>query len=127
MKKFLKRGDIILLVTVILICAVLFIIKGAGSKDQLTAVIYKDGKVIDRINLSEVDESYTYDLESTPESILSVEHGKISYKYSECPDKLCVKTGVLSKPGDTAACLPAKTMIIIEGSSSKTSPDIITY
>ena len=126
-KHFLKRADIILIICVSIICVALFIPSFINKSSSPIAVVFKDGEEINRIKLSDVSSSYSIDLECKPSAILQVEHGKIRYKSAECHDKLCVNCGWLSKPGDTAACLPSKTLVVIEGSPDKNEPDIISY
>lgn len=125
-KKFLKKADVILILAIVIICGIFFISKQMSST-PVEAVIYKDGTEIERINLSSVKESYEYDLGCTPKAVLTVSKGNICYSYAECHDKLCVNTGKLTKVGDTAACLPSKTLIVLEGVKSSDAPDVIAY
>ena len=37
--------------------------------------------------------------------------GGISFESSDCPEQICVRSGRLSRPGDTAACLPNQLLI----------------
>jgi hypothetical protein len=41
------------------------------------------------------------------------EKGRIRVLQSECPNKICVNTGWLTKPGDVAICVPGDTIVII--------------
>ncbi|MFY9197953.1 MAG: NusG domain II-containing protein [Acutalibacteraceae bacterium] len=126
-KPFLKRADIILIVIVIFICIVLFLPNFLNRNSSAVAVVYKNGKEVQRISLDSVAKSYEINLGTEPANILLVEKGRICYKSATCHDKLCVKQGWLSKSGDTAACLPSKTLVVIEGQSSTDEPDIISY
>lgn len=126
-KKLFSRADFILILVLSVICVILFIPRFITTSKSQTAVIYKNGKVIERIDLNSVKNSYNISLDSKPNSIVQVDKGRIRYKVSHCPDKLCVKSGWLSKVGDTSACLPAKTMIVIEGQTQKDAPDAISY
>ncbi len=125
--KFLKKSDLILVAVIVLLCAAFLVPKYLGVKSNLTAVIYKDGEIVEQINLSSVTESYEIDLECMPEAKLTVEPGCIYYSYADCPDKLCVNTGRLSRAGDTAACIPSKTLVVLVGDKEANSPDVITY
>ena len=49
-----------------------------------------------------------------------VKDGKVSVTEADCPDKVCVNTGEISKSGDTIVCLPHKLVVEIEGSTSET-------
>ena len=41
------------------------------------------------------------------------ENGRIRVLEADCPDKVCVVTGWLSRPGQTAACVPGRLMVRI--------------
>jgi hypothetical protein len=127
MKKLFKKADIILILFICLLCLAAFLPRFTGN-GNLTAVIYESGKVTHRIELDKVGESYNLELTGKPASTLKVEHNGIRYLSASCPDKLCVKAGLLTHRGDTAACLPQKTVIVIEdGSKNENTPDVITY
>lgn len=128
-KKFFKRADILLIISLCIICLILFLPKFISSNKSFnkTAVIYKDGDIINRITLDSVEKKYDLNLNCDPKVTLQVNNGRIRYKSSQCHDKLCVKCGWLSDVGDTAVCLPSRTMIVIEGTASKDTPDAISY
>ena len=44
-----------------------------------------------------------------------VEDGSIHVEDADCPDKICEKTGKISKAGETIICLPNKVIIKILG------------
>lgn len=127
MNKLFKKADIILILVFCLISAALFL-SGILGNSSLEAVIYEQGSITHRIDLNNVDESYTIELSGPPASTVLVERHAISYISAGCPDKLCVKTGRLTRRGDTAACLPAKTVIVLEGGkAAENLPDVMTY
>lgn len=49
---------------------------------------------------------------------LAVEEGRICFLSSGCPDKICVRSGWLSRTGQTAACLPAGVVVRVEAAAS---------
>ena len=113
-RKLIKRTDVIIIVLVVIV-AVLFFYINSSDKGKPTAVITVNGEEIQRIDLSSaVDETFT--LDTYPKVTLEIEDSKIRFINSLCPDSTCEKSGFLSKPGDTAACVPAKTVVTIEGS-----------
>ena len=127
MKKLFKKADFLLISIFCLVCAALFLPRFIGS-DDLTAKIYQNGTEIHSINLSKVTNSYTIVIKSKPVSKIQVEKKAIGYIESDCPDKLCVNAGMLKRRGQTAACLPAKTVIVLTGGEkSEDAPDVITY
>ncbi len=49
------------------------------------------------------------------DSIIIIENKQAYFKYSPCPDKLCVKSGRLEKSGEWTGCLPNMIFIRIVG------------
>ncbi len=48
-------------------------------------------------------------------SIIRIENGAVYFEDSPCPNKTCIQTGKISRPGQWAACLPNDVFIRIEG------------
>lgn len=126
--KFLKKSDVFLIAALLIICAALLLPKYFGKPDTaLTAVVMVDGEVKDRIVLSEVTSDYEYTVPCTSPVKLHVAEDGVSFIYSECPDKVCIHTGKLTRAGDTAACVPNRVLVVLEGAKDSDAPDVITY
>lgn len=110
-RKFIKKADLILAALLLCVFAA-FMLWRSFSSQSVTAVIYADGREYERIAL-DVDVDTTV----TPVSgvIIRIKDGSVWFESSDCPDELCVKTGKLSKAGDTAACLPKDVVVAVEG------------
>ncbi|HNX93125.1 MAG TPA: NusG domain II-containing protein [Syntrophomonas sp.] len=114
----MHRKELILLVAVTL--AVL--LAAAGIRyyqhdqvgDNKIAVITRDGKLIERIDLNRVKEPRQIILSGKYHEIIEVEKGRIRFKQADCPDKICVNTGWLEEPGDVAVCMPNRAVVKIE-------------
>jgi hypothetical protein len=100
----------------LIVCCVLSIIliKNIGGR---TAVIYKDGEEIARVDLSRVTESYTIPLDG---NVILVESGSIRMQSADCPDQICVHQGALHDAG-RIVCLPNR--VLIEMQHTKDAPD----
>lgn len=120
-----RRADLLLIAVVAAAC--IFLLWPSGAAQDVQAVLYSGGEERGRIVLSAVKEPYTLTLGEAPQATVLVEKGRIRYLSADCPDALCVKSGWLSQPGDTAACLPARTVITIEGVREKGGVDVQTY
>ncbi len=120
--KLFRKGDIAV-VLVILVVAAAFWLYQAKQSDKLEAVITVDGKTVETIDLSSVDGKRIIELDTEPEVVIAVEKGAIYFEEAECDDKLCINCGKLSRKGDTAVCLPAKTVVTVSGSDV----DVMTY
>lgn len=126
-RKTLQRNDIIL-IAVVLAAALAVVCARHLTSPPLQAVIYSGGQEFRRIDLAQVREPYLIELDTDPKVTIKVEPGFISYISAGCPDKLCVKAGVLSRRGDTAVCLPSGTAVVIAGTDKENAPvDVITY
>lgn len=91
--------------------------KNSASKG-IRAEIYKNNSIIETISLDEKAPQRTITLNSDDNRYhytVLVEEGKIRFLTSDCPDKICVKTGWLDAAGETAACLPGKILIKLTG------------
>lgn len=99
---------IIVLAALLLGCGAFFLL---APKDGAAALIYVDGELYTRVELSGVKESYTIAIGEG--NVALVEEGGISMHSASCPDKLCVKQGraTVLQP---VTCLPNKVTIIVE-------------
>lgn len=118
MRRF-KKGDILLVSLVGLIGALLFFWSyfnvGSQPSNSLIAVVTREGKQIAEIDLNKVQETQYVKIEDGIKLTIEAEKGRIRVLDADCPDKICVKYGWLTKPGDQAICLPSKTIVKIKG------------
>ncbi|AUM94278.1 TPA: NusG domain II-containing protein [Clostridium botulinum] len=124
----MKKGDkiIIYIVSMLLAVSIISIIffKFFVKAENAIAVIKQDGKIIEKIDLSKVKEKRQLKINYNDKNhkgynIIEIDNGSIRFIDADCPDKVCVKSGVLKKPGETAACLPHKLIITIEKNDDK--------
>ncbi len=123
--KFGNKKDVILLITVAclaLLLALPALFAGAGR----SALVYVDGKEVLRVALQDGMAEQTIPLGTSPALSVHIAEGKISFCDAACPDQICVKSGALFRAGQTAACLPAKAVLVIQGKGSAPF-DAITY
>ncbi len=113
--KIFRKGDIAVIAAIVA-AALLFAYGSFSKNDNPKAVITVDGEVIETIDLSSVSERIVITPETNPEVVIVAENGAIRFDSAECEDKLCVNSGSLDRSGDTAVCLPAKTVITVTGS-----------
>ena len=105
--KFAKKSDIILIIAILTVCVLFFaVFKAVNAKPARYAEIYYKSELVKRIDLTEAKD-YTFSVDGKPDVIFHVyANGTICFESSDCPDKVCVNKGKLSKTGDSAACLP---------------------
>lgn len=109
-RKKYKRD--LLLVGILLLAAVLllFVIRGS-QKGGAEAVVTLNGEEIGRYPLNK---SGTF-LLNGGSNILVVENGEAWVSEANCPDKICMAMGKISRSGDFIACLPNRLLIVVEG------------
>lgn len=104
----------ILLFALLLGAAALFFLWGQGQKkEKAVAQIIQDGTVIREIVLGDVQEAWSFTVTDAQGhyNTLTVEPGRICISEADCPDKLCVHQGWLSRGITPIVCLPHKLMI----------------
>lgn len=121
-RKSITKGDIILVVSLIIVCVMLFTLS-LGKTESLKAEIYVGGEKVHSIALNEVEESYTLNENYCQ---LLIEKDGVSFVFSDCGDQLCVRRGKLKKQGDTMACVPEKVVVILK-SDGKEKIDGVAY
>lgn len=127
--KFIKKADIILIVSLLVLSLVpegLFLATGQNNNASTTsAVITVNGKLYKTIPLSEHTgiDKFTVQTDGGYNTIIVNEHA-IGIVEADCPDKICVSEGFISQPGATSVCLPHKVMIEIRAGHNE-DPDII--
>ncbi|MBO5858962.1 MAG: NusG domain II-containing protein [Clostridia bacterium] len=113
--KLFKKGDIAVILVILVIAATFWIYKSQNT-DRLEAVITVDGKTVETIDLSAVNEKIIFEPDTNPKVVIVAENGEIYFESADCEDKLCINCGKLSRKGDTAVCLPARTVVTVSGS-----------
>lgn len=132
MKSFsamIKRWDIIVTLVLVLLSflpAAVFsyqqaeknggFVKAQGEEPIYVAVISVNNKEVRRITLTGNTKNEVFDVFSSNDDYNTVEvrGEEIRIKGANCSDQVCVQFGFLSKPGETAVCLPHNFIIEIE-------------
>ncbi len=113
--KLFRKGDFAV-IAVIVLFAVAFMAWSNSKSESAQAVITVDGETVETLDLELIKEKLIIIPGTSPSVTIIAENGEIWFEDAECEDRLCVATGKLSKHGDTAVCLPAKTAITVTGS-----------
>lgn len=105
--KWIKKRDIIIVIGVLLFAGILFAgLWFVNRNIAPKAEIYYKQKLVKTIPM-DGNKDETFQLSQNPNvSFHLYEDGSIGFEASDCPDKVCVRTGRLRNVGETAACLP---------------------
>ncbi|OOM72510.1 NusG domain II-containing protein [Clostridium sp. BL-8] len=123
-----KKWDIIIIITLIILSFIPEVIFGMVIGKSYTgtyAEITLDGKLYKKIPLSEhkgedkinIKTSYGY-------NVIDINNDSIRILDADCKDKICIKAGVISKPGESLVCLPHKLMVEIKSTINNNNNDI---
>ena len=116
-RKLIRPADVVIIILIVALSVATLVGAFAPKDDSLVAVVTVNGEEIRRIDLSSAeDEIFT--LDTSPTVTLEIKDGKIRFIDSLCPDSTCEKSGFLDSHGDTAACVPAGTIVTVQGSDS---------
>ncbi len=116
-RNLIKRSDVFVIFLTVLLVFSSFLFFHYGPKQAPSAVITVDGKVEKVIDFT-LQEDCIITLDTEPVVTLQVKDNKIRFIDSECPDHTCEKMGFLNAVGDTAACIPAKVIVTIDGTKN---------
>ena len=98
----------IVIVAVLLIVSVTLTVVFLVNRPQGNlAEVYVDGELVYQVDLSLVDEAYTYTIH-TPygDNVLLIEKGRIRIQDADCPNKECVEQGYIQDASYPLVCLP---------------------
>ena len=117
----------LILVAVLLVAALalFFGLRSLQARDTGTgaqAVVTVEGREIGRYPLKK---NGTFPLNGGT-NILVVENGEAWVSEANCPDKVCMGMGKISRNGEFIACLPNRLLVVVEGAAEDSPVDGMT-
>lgn len=126
----MTKGDKYLIIFIIVISLLsLFYVKKAITRyDEKYILIQVDGKDYKKISFGPevigkkipIETEFGYNL-------IEIGDGKVRVIDADCPDRLDVKQGYISNPGEVIVCLPNRLVIEIKGDSIDEDLDYISH
>ena len=115
----MKKNDIILCFGILIIaCICAIIIQFVVKKDGAKVVITVDGTVYKTLQLEKDTELEIHGINGGMNQLI-IKDGQAYMIDADCPDKICVHQGKISKTGETIVCLPHKVVIEIKGNDKQ--------
>lgn len=123
--KFFKKSDIFIVLAMVIIGILsMTIYKFYFSDKPVKAEIYYKSRLIKTVELKKGADK-TFSVPGHENVIFHLEKdGSISFKESDCPDKICIKTGKLHIVGETAACLPNEIILKVVPADERSKDDL---
>ena len=118
----MKKFDIALIVIFMVLSfipQVIYTINNRRFNDEYIE-IKVDGKVYKTIDFKRLDKDETVDINTEKgfnEILVSKDGAKMIA--ADCRDLICIKEGLIDKPGETIVCLPHNVIITVKGSNQE--------
>ena len=96
---------------------------GLGSSGHVPATVTHKGEVVDKVILSALNEEKTVTIDGTYHLTIALTEAGVQVTESDCPTQDCVRTGTISRPGQSIVCLPEQVVVRLDGEGD--GPDII--
>ena len=112
-RRFFTKGDLFLLFCVSLVLLALF--WGLRPKEEgETVSVYVENRLYATFPLSDREETHTVVTEKGSLTLLFTSDG-VCASHSDCVDDVCVRTGSISKKGESIVCAPLGVCVTVEG------------
>lgn len=126
----IKKWDIVLIAILLVLSFVpegLFALSQSRDMGRGTvAVVTINGKTVKEIPLSSHGGTDTFTIQGADGgyNVIVVKDQSIGITEADCPDKICIQEGFISRPGESVICLPHKVMVEVKAEGNA-EPDII--
>lgn len=106
-----KQDGALLIIVALIIFAMFAILRLTGAQGAYVTLT-QDGVTIGRYSLYE---SQVFDVTNADghTNTVRIEDGAVSVTDADCPDRLCVRQGTISRSGENIICLPHKLTLTI--------------
>lgn len=109
-----RKWDLALILALLLAAAVLYLLTRPGETGRW-AVVTVDGQEVGRYSLAE---DRTVTIGEADYNVLEISGGGAAVVEANCGDHTCVRTGTVSRTGETIVCLPHRLVVEIVGGAA---------
>lgn len=114
----MKRGDVVILILALLLCAAPLLMLLSTPSVPTRAVVRQNGAVLCTLPLKADAEKEILSPDGSGFNLVRVQNGTVCIADADCPDRTCVRMGAISRAGETLVCLPHRLTITLEGAAS---------
>lgn len=110
-------GDFFVIGTCVILAVVIAILllMGTATGKSRRLVISQNGEVIREIELNSSSGEEFIEIDGHYHNVIVVSGSEAGFVDSDCPNQDCVHSGMISKAGQVAACLPNRVILEIKG------------
>ena len=110
---WITRADLVLICCLSLFCLLLFWFLGPKEQGN-TVSVYVENELSATFALSDAPHTYVVKTEKGSLTLVFREDGVFATT-SDCADAICVRTGMISRCGESIVCVPLGVCVTIEG------------
>ena len=122
----LRAGDGVIYAVLVLLCAALFLLPLLRQSDDMPiAQIMLDGETVETVALASLQGEETRTVNGC---VIVLSPTGVRVEDADCPDRLCVKTGTITRSGEAIACVPNRVVVTLRQAKGATeSYDGVAY
>ncbi len=106
----MKKRDFVLALFLILLFLILWAASSFGERGGRVSVSL-DGEIVGIYHLTEDKK----EIEIGEGNILTINNNEAYMSHADCPDKICIKRGKVSRSGEEIICMPNRVIVRVEG------------
>jgi len=115
--------DVLLIAAVVLSSVAVLIRSWRAATPDAVVQVQVSGRLVEVLPL---DRNRTVDVPAAGGEVeITVQDRRVRISQSDCPKRICVRSGWISRPGQTIVCVPRKLLVQISG--AKPAHDAETY
>ena len=112
-----KKYDKPFLIILAIVIITMFLIQHFAGNKGSNVQISQNGTIIATYSLFQ-NRTYTVTTDDSHYNTVEIRDGEIWISDADCPDRLCIKQGQISRNGESIICLPHKLTILVESDTS---------
>lgn len=125
-RKLFKKSDLLVMLGVVAVAAACLLIARLSAPPGAVCRVLYDGGEVKTVSLAE---NGVFRVAEAPLMEFEVRDGRIAAVHSDCPDKVCVRTGFIGASGQKIVCLPNRIVVSLDadktGGNDPDEPDMI--
>ena len=104
----MKKGDFLIIASLVVAFALSIVLLFSFSKQGNRVIIKQDDKIVYE---ESIDKDTIFD---TGTNTVIIKDGEVFVQKADCKNQVCVKSGKISKKGESIVCLPNKVIVEIK-------------
>lgn len=118
MRKLIKKGDLIIVLSLLLLSCLIFVGIKVFSSNGNYVEIEQNGKIIAQLDINE-DTSFDIVSGDKATNTVVIKGSAVTVINADCPDKICQRHAPITKTGESIVCLPNKVFVTIKGDKTE--------